>query len=119
MTLTASILSSLYNELVMTPSHHANQDTNDKWVLSSVLRGRWLSHCIGTWQTYNEMVSDVMHRFVLLLRLFTRNLFRCPTCRRRRGKLGHPYRPPSTAHPSAQITPDKLIVLGQVAKKCE
>jgi nitrite reductase (NAD(P)H) len=51
----ASILSSLYNELVMTPSHHANQDTNDKWVLSSVLRGRRLSHCIGTWQTYNEM----------------------------------------------------------------
>ncbi|KAH0839338.1 hypothetical protein J3R83DRAFT_20 [Lanmaoa asiatica] len=56
-----SILSSLYNELVVSPAHHANQDTNDK---------------------YDNRTFSVVPRIA-----------------------------------AGEITPDKLIVLGQVAKK--
>ena len=34
-----SILSSLYNEFVMLPQHHGNQETNDRSVLSITLSG--------------------------------------------------------------------------------
>lgn len=61
-----SILSSLYNELVVAPVHHANQDTNDKY-LANVQRN-------GTFSVVPRV-------------------------------------------PGGEITPDKLIVLGQVAKK--
>jgi len=62
----ASILSSLYNELVVAPSHHANQDTNDKY-LANMQRD-------GTFSVVPRVAGG-------------------------------------------EITPDKLIVLGQVAKK--
>ncbi|KAF8137709.1 hypothetical protein EV363DRAFT_1318672 [Boletus edulis] len=62
----ASILSSLYNELVMAPSHHANQDTNDKY-LANIQRD-------GTFSVIPRVAGG-------------------------------------------EITPEKLIVLGQVAKK--
>lgn len=61
-----SILSSLYNELVLAPIHHANQDTNDKY-LANIQRN-------GTFSVVPRV-------------------------------------------PGGEITPDKLIVLGQVAKK--
>lgn len=31
----ASILSTLYNDFIMAPQHHGNQETNDRYVLSS------------------------------------------------------------------------------------
>lgn len=62
----ASILSSLYNELVVAPSHHANQDTNDRY-LANMQRD-------GTFSVVPRVAGG-------------------------------------------EITPDKLIVLGQVAKK--
>ncbi|KAG8866838.1 hypothetical protein FRC20_007390, partial [Serendipita sp. 405] len=62
----ASILSSLYNEHVMKPAHHQNQDTNDRY-LANIQRN-------GTFSVV-------------------------PKCA------------------GGEITPDKLIVLGQVAKK--
>ncbi|KAG2363511.1 hypothetical protein BDR07DRAFT_1483621 [Suillus spraguei] len=61
-----SILSSLYNELVMAPIHHANQDTNDKY-LANIQRN-------GTFSVVPRIAGG-------------------------------------------EITPDKLIVLGQVANK--
>lgn len=61
-----SILSSLYNELVLAPVHHANQDTNDKY-LANIQRN-------GTFSVVPRVAGG-------------------------------------------EITPDKLIVLGQVAKK--
>ncbi|KIJ61882.1 hypothetical protein HYDPIDRAFT_176844 [Hydnomerulius pinastri MD-312] len=61
-----SILSSLYNELVVAPSHHANQDTNDRY-LANMQRN-------GTFSVVPRIAGG-------------------------------------------EITPDKLIVLGQVAKK--
>ncbi|KAG1736104.1 uncharacterized protein EDB91DRAFT_1142842 [Suillus paluster] len=61
-----SILSSLYNELVLAPIHHANQDTNDKY-LANIQRN-------GTFSVVPRVAGG-------------------------------------------EITPDKLIVLGQVAKK--
>ncbi|KAF9239853.1 hypothetical protein BU15DRAFT_87858 [Melanogaster broomeanus] len=61
-----SILSSLYNELIVSPSHHANQDTNDKY-LANIQRN-------GTFSVIPRIAGG-------------------------------------------EITPDKLIVLGQVAKK--
>ncbi|KAH7909470.1 hypothetical protein BJ138DRAFT_1066987 [Hygrophoropsis aurantiaca] len=61
-----SILSSLYNELVMTPVHHANQDTNDRY-LANIQRN-------GTFSVVPRVAGG-------------------------------------------EITPDKLIALGQVAKK--
>ncbi|KAF8843892.1 nitrite reductase [Paxillus ammoniavirescens] len=61
-----SILSSLYNELVVAPAHHANQDTNDKY-LANIQRN-------GTFSVVPRIAGG-------------------------------------------EITPDKLIVLGQVAKK--
>jgi nitrite reductase (NAD(P)H) len=61
-----SILSSLYNELVLAPVHHANQDTNDKF-LANIQRN-------GTFSVVPRV-------------------------------------------PGGEITPDKLIVLGQVANK--
>ncbi|KAG1776329.1 hypothetical protein EV702DRAFT_1179952 [Suillus placidus] len=61
-----SILSSLYNELVLAPVHHANQDTNDKY-LANIQRN-------GTFSVVPRV-------------------------------------------PGGEITPDKLIVLGQVANK--
>ncbi|KAI6043894.1 hypothetical protein EDC04DRAFT_2599764 [Pisolithus marmoratus] len=67
----ASILSSMYNELVVSRSHHSNQDTNDRWAFPSIRSAPW------------------SHRY---------------------------YRVPRVA--GGEITPDKLIVLGQVAKKC-
>ncbi|KAG2156771.1 uncharacterized protein EDB93DRAFT_1238676 [Suillus bovinus] len=62
-----SILSSLYNELVVAPVHHANQDTNDKY-LANIQRN-------GTFSVVPRIAGG-------------------------------------------EITPDKLIVLGQVANKC-
>ncbi|KAH7886820.1 hypothetical protein F5I97DRAFT_1058573 [Phlebopus sp. FC_14] len=62
----ASILSSLYNELVMAPSHHANQDTNDRYMANMQRNGTF----------------SVVPRIA-----------------------------------GGEVTPDKLIVLGQVAKK--
>ncbi|KAJ8585502.1 nitrite reductase [Rhizopogon salebrosus TDB-379] len=61
-----SILSSLYNELVVAPVHHANQDTNDKY-LANIQRN-------GTFSVVPRVAGG-------------------------------------------EITPEKLIVLGQVAKK--
>ncbi|KAI6107610.1 hypothetical protein EDD17DRAFT_629483 [Pisolithus thermaeus] len=62
----ASILSSMYNELVVSPSHHSNQDTNDR--------------CLANMQ--RDGTFSVVPRVA-----------------------------------GGEITPDKLIVLGQVAKK--
>lgn len=62
----ASILSSIYNELVVAPSHHSNQDTNDR-CLANIQRD-------GTFSVVPRVAGG-------------------------------------------EITPDKLIVLGQVAKK--
>ncbi|KAG2031435.1 hypothetical protein BDR03DRAFT_986432 [Suillus americanus] len=62
-----SILSSLYNELVLAPVHHANQDTNDRY-LANIQRN-------GTFPVVPRVAGG-------------------------------------------EITPDKLIVLGQVANKC-
>ncbi|KAF9219484.1 nitrite reductase [Gyrodon lividus] len=61
-----SILSSVYNELVVSPAHHANQETNDKY-LANIQRN-------GTFSVIPRIAGG-------------------------------------------EITPDKLIVLGQVAKK--
>ncbi|TFK51421.1 nitrite reductase [Heliocybe sulcata] len=61
-----SILSSLYNEHVMNPVHHANQDTNDRY-MANIQRN-------GTFSVIPRVAAG-------------------------------------------EITPDKLIVLGQVAKK--
>ncbi|KAI0638758.1 nitrite reductase [Trametes polyzona] len=60
-----SILSSLWNEHIMDPAHHANQDTNDR--LANIQRN-------GTFSVVPRV-------------------------------------------PAGEITPDKLVVLGQVAKK--
>ncbi|KAH9855728.1 nitrite reductase [Lenzites betulinus] len=61
-----SILSSLWNEHIMDPAHHANQDTNDRY-LANIQRN-------GTFSVIPRV-------------------------------------------PAGEITPDKLVVLGQVAKK--
>ncbi|KAL6305724.1 nitrite reductase [Sparassis latifolia] len=61
-----SILSSLFNEHVMDPVHHANQDTNDRFMANMQRNGTF----------------SVVPRI-----------------------------------PAGEVTPDKLIVLGQVAKK--
>ncbi|KAL1940535.1 hypothetical protein VTO73DRAFT_7970 [Trametes versicolor] len=61
-----SILSSLWNEHIMDPAHHANQDTNDRF-LGNIQRN-------GTFSVVPRV-------------------------------------------PAGEITPDKLVVLGQVAKK--
>ncbi|KZT30290.1 nitrite reductase [Neolentinus lepideus HHB14362 ss-1] len=63
-----SILSSLYNEHVMNPVHHANQDTNDRY-MANIQRN-------GTFSVIPRVAAG-------------------------------------------EITPEKLIVLGQVAKKCK
>lgn len=39
-----SILSSLYNELVVAPVHHANQDTNDKYLANIQRNGEFSRH---------------------------------------------------------------------------
>ncbi|KAI6019777.1 hypothetical protein F5J12DRAFT_904177 [Pisolithus orientalis] len=65
----ASILSSMYNELVVAPSHHSNQDTNDSCSFMLLLVS------LGTFSVVPRVAGG-------------------------------------------EITPDKLIVLGQVAKKC-
>ncbi|KAI0770919.1 nitrite reductase [Trametes elegans] len=69
-----SILSSLWNEHIMDPVHHPNQDTNDRYVSSSGLSCRA--------DLYLGCTFSVVPRI-----------------------------------PAGEITPDKLVVLGQVAKK--
>ncbi|EPS95679.1 hypothetical protein FOMPIDRAFT_57024 [Fomitopsis schrenkii] len=73
-----SIVSSLWNEHIMSPVHHSNQDTNDRFMANIQRNGEsrhlYLTYCVGTFSVVPRIAAG-------------------------------------------EITPDKLIVLGQVAKK--
>jgi nitrite reductase (NAD(P)H) len=80
-----SILSSLWNEHLMNPVHHQNQDTNDRF-MANIQVDNFDSSAFHQWLTHVQRNGT----FSVIPRIA-----------------------------AGEITPDKLIVLGQVAKKCK